>query len=245
MNEDNKPVINPQMNDYTQDKGKNFKIAIVLTVVLIVTIVILGISMNNMLKQANHYVEDDDKTTEVVDNKTTKETGKVTSNITELSDLFIIDVDNNLSGNNDLFLSFNTYASGELVNTFDYEIYAIGTGEKTKFIVNKADIGVYDKYDYKINHKKTIYKSLLSEEVGLNKDYTINDNQITYIANNQTGKSITRLSIVTLFYDSNSKIVDAKFGSTYGIKETGEVKVLNSSKEYDKAEAVIVEAYTV
>ncbi len=245
MNEDNKPVINPQMNDYTETKGKNFKIAIVLTIVLIVTIVILGISMNNMLKQANYYEEDEDKTTEVVETKTTKETGKVSSNITELSDLFIIDVDNDLSGNNDLFLSFNTYASGELANTFDYVIYAVGTGEKTMFIVNKSEIGVYDKYDYKINHKKTIYKSLLSEEVGLNKDYTINDNQITYIVNNQTGKSITRLSVVTLFYDSNSKIVDAKFGSAYGIKETGEVKVLNSSKEYDKAEAVIVEAYTV
>ena len=243
MNEE-KPVINPQMNDYTDTKGKNFKIAIVLTVILIVTIIVLAISMNNMLRQANRYVEDDTKTTEVV-NKTTKESGQVTSNINELSDLFIINVDNNLTGNNDLFLSFNTYANGELVNTVDYEVYAIGTGEKTMFIVNKADLGVYDKYDYKINHKKTIYNSLLSKEIGLNKDYTINDNQITYLINNETGKNITRLSIVTLFYDSNLNIVDAKVGSTYGIKEAGEVKVLNSSKTYDKAEAFIVEAYSV
>ena len=243
MNEE-KPVINPQTNDYTQIKGKNFKIAIVLTIVLIVTIVVLAISMNNMLRQANHYEVDNDKTTEVT-NKTTKETGKVTSKLTELSDLFIIDVDNNLTGNNDLFLSFNTYANGELVNTVDYEMYAIGSGEKTMFIVNKSDLGVYDKYDYTINNKKTIYKSLLSEEIGLNKDYVINDNQITYIINNQTGKNVTRLSIVTLFYDSNSELVDAKFGSSYGVKETGEIKVLNSSKEYDKAEATIVEAYSV
>ena len=242
MNEE-KPVINPQINDYTEEKGKNFKIAIVLTVILIGTILLLALSMNNMLKRANHYVVDD-KTTEST-KKTTKETGKVTSNLTELSDLFIINVDNNLTGNNDLFLSFNTYANGELVNTVDYEIYAVGTGEKTMFVVNKSDLGVYDKYDYKINYNKTIYKSLLSEDVGLNNDYSINNNQISYIINNQTGKIITRLSIVTLFYDKDSKIVDAKFGSSYGVKETGEVKVLNSSKEYDKAEAVIVEAYSV
>jgi hypothetical protein len=113
------------------------------------------------------------------------------------------------------------------------------------FIVNKADLGVYDKYDYSINHKKTIYKSLLSEKIGLAEDYLINNNQITYIINNETGKNITRLSIVTLFYDSNSNIVDAKFGSSYGVKETGEIKVLNSSITYDKAEATIVEAYSV
>lgn len=243
MNEE-KPVINPQTNDYTQTKGKNFKIAIILTVILLVTIGILGFSMHNMLKQANHYDPDDEKTTEVT-NITTKETGKVTSKLTELNDLYIIEVDNNLAGNNDLFLSFNTYANGELVNTVDYEMYAIGTGEKTMFIVNKADLGVYDKYDYSINHKKTIYKSLLSEEIGLAEDYLINNNQITYIINNETGKNITRLSIVTLFYDSNSNIVDAKFGSSYGVKETGEIKVLNSSITYDKAEATIVEAYSV
>ena len=243
MNEE-KPIINPQVNDYTDTKGKNFKIAIILTVILVATIVILAISMNNMLKKANHYVEDDKKTSEVV-NKTTKESGKVTSTIKELSDLYIINVDNSLSGNNDLFLSFNTYVNGELVNTVDYEIYAIGTNEKTMFIVNKADLGVYDTYDYKINHKKTIYNSLLSKEVGLNKDYTINDNQITYLINNETGKNITRLSIVTLFYDNALNIVDAKVGSTYGVKESGEVKVLNSSKAYENAEAFIVEAYSV
>ena len=123
------PIIDPHMKDYTLENKKSgtIKVAIILTVALILVIGFLAYSMTTKLGTASHIGDGDIIETDTTTKKV--EESLIKSTLNEYMNVYVIDVTNTSSSTVDLSLAFNTYNNSELEDTFNKELHALGSGE--------------------------------------------------------------------------------------------------------------------
>lgn len=235
------PIIDPHMKDYTLENKKSgtIKVAIILTVALILVIGFLAYSMTTKLGTASHIGDGDIIETDTTTKKV--EESLIKSTLNEYKNVYIIDITNTSSSTVDLSLAFNTYNNSELEDTFNKELHAIGSGESSAFVIRKEELKIYDSVDYKITSIKSLKNSLINDNIEFTKTNNTDDSIIFEVSNN-TGKTIDGLSIVTYFYSGNT-IVDAKVSSTIALESTTTFTVKKPLINYDSVSTKVIEAY--
>ena len=241
MNEQ-QPIIDPHMKDYTleQKKSKTIKIAIVLTVILFATMGFIFYSMNSKLGTVSHIGNG-----ERIKESTTKTVSEsvITSNMNEFENVYIIDVTNTSNETVNATLAFNTYNNGELEDTHTYELFALDSKASSMFVVKKSDLKIYDKVDFKVTSSKSLQTSLVLKGITVNQVSSTSTDNLSFEVKNDTGKFIDAISIVTLFYKDN-KLVDAVVGTSIGLEETTTINVKKSTLVYDTISTKVIEAYS-
>lgn len=239
MNNDNKPVVETSVKDYSGKKVNLIKIDLILTVVLII---VAGLMVYSLLpKFENIHFMGNDNNKEYEDVTTEVKTNDVID-VEELNsdDYIIYKITNSTNAVKDITIRLNTYVGEEVENTLSYELLAVNNGYTCFAYFKKKDLKIYDKYDYKVNSSNSIYNSateLIEKKMG---DF----DKYKYTFTNVSGNLINDISVVIIYYDNNDKIINIENKNKTMLENNGAFEV-DVNDQYNNFDIYLNEAYFI